>query len=715
MTRSRGFLSRAGSAILFAGALALAVAGPGAAVDSGEEEGGFPIQEIPAFAGKDLGGEGPGVPGAVPTFSQWGEMEGGLSDALRGSDAEASFGSFRLSRDGGELRRRVVGAWQRRVREEPGRAARELHGQWLGGERLREMALSVASGSAGEDGAAGFSPEVSEWWGNYARGRLTELTDVGVDELLHYGEEQIRERAGFVRNVNLEYRAPLGRRPQSGAAEVLGALRETEDSAWVWQLRGFHEEAGEFGANAGVLYRQVTSAGRPALWGVNAFLDYQGDVAGGFWRTSLGGEFRAGLFDFYANYYLPITDELTHRGETRYSPTGYDVEANVGAPGVDWLAVVLAHYNFEGKSEYGHSDDTGQRFGLRIHPPLSRRFGWEFELEYDNNSDGGGDFGGRFGLQYEIGGDGSWPAGALAAARRPFGGRFNPKDYFYTPARREYAQRIRVAGTPENQNRGRVVSVADGDLFLWSYAEEAGLVTLRRGGSFEMPAGAITLRLVEDAPVGGDVPEARATLELRGRDVLELRRNSAMVLRDFGRSAELVSGGIALASGAGAEGRQIVSIVAAHSAGDVSVELLVVSQYSRGTALTMFQSDAPPTLRFALREGRVSVRGPSGAGLPGRLSCVLLDARAVSADGSFGTECFGDARAFPPPGTGALTVKRVDDETGREEVDMILRGDDDPVNIPLMEQARFETPQLGSGQSVTILFWGIRRRRRGFG
>ena len=406
---SRGFVTRAASALMFVGAAALMFAFPGSASDDA------------AVA--------PGASGVVPqTFAEWREAGAPAPDDRW---LAAEVGSFRLSR-ADDLSDRLIRAWQDRVRAEPERAVRQLHSRVLGENAIRHMFLDAAqNGEVGEV----VDLDAAAWWKSYSEGYVVDIADSGIDAVLGYGEEQILAGAGFVRNVNLEYRSNLGGRQGQAAVEFLGPLRESARDAVVWQARGSFSEDSAPGANLGLIYRFAGdlpgSANRQALWGVNAFLDIQAEDEETFYRGSLGAEMRSGALDAYANFYLPLTDGVQHGENYVYTAEGFDFEVNFGVPGVDWASAVLGYYSWKG--ERGDDDQDGLRYGFRVRPPQGQ-LDVELELEYDQDQS---DFGGRLAFSHVIGGDGP------GAARSSFGGNFNPRDHFYDSVRREHAQRIR--------------------------------------------------------------------------------------------------------------------------------------------------------------------------------------------------------------------------------------------------------------------------------
>ena len=410
-TPSRGFITRAASALMFIGATALAIALPG---DAAAERDSI-----------------------TPSFNEW--RESGSPAPNEGHWLDADIGTFRITRGDG-LQDRVFRAWQKRVHQEPERAAREIHSMLIGGsegrEKLRQMLLNAAEGNEMVT-----SLELDAWWESYSRSYLLDLADSGVEEILAYGEERMRERLGFVRNVNLEYRTPLGGRTGYGALSFVGPLQEGADDVIAWQMRASHNEDAETGANLGLIYRQARDRqsghhGTPMLLGVNAFLDFETHRAGNFLRYSIGGEIRTGTIDFYGNYYVPLTDpRVDNDGTTYYSAEGLDVEANIGVPSADWLSAVLGYYWWDGEGP--HDGEQGQKIGLRARPNSL----WEIELEYDWADDRQDEFGGRLSYSRQIG---EHPT--FTASSRPFGGNFNPRNHFYDIVRREYSHRIRSYG-----------------------------------------------------------------------------------------------------------------------------------------------------------------------------------------------------------------------------------------------------------------------------
>ena len=620
---SRGFITRAASALIFVGASALTLALPG---DASENHG------------------------LTPSLSEWQNAGAPApSEHWLGNDV----GSFRLT-GGDRLHDRILRTLQNRVHQEPERAAKELHGLIVGGsegrDKLRQMLLNAA-----ENKEMVTPLDIDNWWKSYYDRYLLDLADSSLNELLRYGEERMEARLGFVRNVNLEYRSPLGGRTGSGALSFLGAVSEYHDSALVWHLRAYHNEDKDTGGNIGFIYRRAYDganliAGRPALVGGNVYLDYQGHDAGEFLRYSLGGEVRTGAVDLYANYYIPLTDRQVYNGRTYYTAEGFDVEANVGVPGADWASAILGYYWFDdddGRDPEG--EQKGTKVGFRLRPTYE----WEFELNYDiPEGNGNEEVGGRFSFNKRIG------ENADRHSSRPYGGDFNPRNHFFDIPRREYSQRIRSYG---------VAAMADDPRLWWANpgtfenaggitdVNIAGAVVVNNAGVAEIAGvpvtGAFLVTAIADVvtatvEINGGADDDRAAFVLGrvdngpGEVTVELIRGGGGALYVF----DLDIGQVSVQHGA-----MVWDSIASPSwlnqfaSGEIVVEL-------SGTALSVnVPSDGAVMDAFALYEGSaLFVGGTENDGSAGQaaLDCTSRDFAIPGAGrdpaGSFVTECYGD-------------------------------------------------------------------------
>ena len=253
------------------------------------------------------------------------------------------------------------------------------------------------------------------------------LADWLADETLLAATEGGRA-SGFIRTFELDVRSELGGRRAQVGLNVLGALRERNDDAVAWQLRGFKSSKGQ-GGNAGLIYRRLAG---DALAGANVFLDYETYSGDGFWRWSGGTEFRSEWVDVFGNVYKAITDEKKDGNVRIYTADGYELELNVHSPDVPWLTGEATYYNWEGKyPQHDDKDESGVRWGLKLAPWA----GLEFGLEYEKQDDDGKEFAGRVSYRGNFGG--------VDAGQSGGGGAFEARDWFFAPAEREYSQRIR--------------------------------------------------------------------------------------------------------------------------------------------------------------------------------------------------------------------------------------------------------------------------------
>ena len=293
--------------------------------------------------------------------------------------------------------------------------------------------------STGQQGRSSLSGWLRERRDALRLGLLQSSADYAANYFLSAAESEALGKR-FVRNINIDYRTAVGSRRWEAGLSALGSLREKQDDAVIWQLRGFASGGSSAGANAGLIYRRV--ANENSLLGFNLFLDYEshGDYNDNFWRWSYGGELRTSWLDTYLNYYLPITDPQfqTVKGNRYavYTRRGYDVAFALHSPSHPWLAGELTYYNFSGK--YGQKDEKGLRYGLRLQSVWGgQKLGgkWEMLLEVDDKSSGRSRLGGQLTYKYEFN-------KAVDGGEYRLEDKYDPRAYFYAPARREYSQRI---------------------------------------------------------------------------------------------------------------------------------------------------------------------------------------------------------------------------------------------------------------------------------
>ena len=372
---------------------------------------------FPAASSESLSGAG----GAL--YSEWSATPAAAE--VLPVPVPVRYGSFTVSRPQSEL---FIGGLAARWRA-------ELSGL-ASAEQFEEFALRRFRAEITSDGG---SADIGDWLAARGAASRARLLTGSADYLTSYLTGLAEQGAGglsFVRNVELDYQSALGERRWSSGLSALGALREGDDDAVVWQMRAFAAEESSKGANAGLIYRRVAGIG---LIGVNTFLDYEknGDYDEDFWRWSLGGEYRSGIVNVYLNRYLAITDGVRSNNDGRwiYTQDGTDAELDIQIAHLPLggFSGGATYYRWEG--EYGDEDDKGFRYYLQLQPAvLGSRL--RLRLELDSPDVGSVDWGGAASYSYLL----NAPEPAAAAAAES--GFFDPRAHFFDPVRREYSQRI---------------------------------------------------------------------------------------------------------------------------------------------------------------------------------------------------------------------------------------------------------------------------------
>ena len=302
------------------------------------------------------------------------------------------------------------------------------------------------------------------------------LADWLAEETLMAATESSRG-GGLIRTLEFDLQSELGGRRAQVGLNVLGALRESNDEAIAWQFRGF-KSSGGLGGNTGLIWRRAVANDR-ALAGANVFLDYETYADENFWRGSAGAELRSAWADVFGNVYRGFSDDVKKNNRTTYTADGYDVELNVHSPELPWLVGEVAYYNFEGKA--GDKDDDGVRFGLRFNPLTDLELGVEYD-NGDSDDDGKKKWAARIRYSGEFG-------GVLKAQYRPStnSGNFEPRDWFFAPAEREYSQRIRKSGG-DSGFQITVAGVTEGAFPLATYPIELrGALSLDITSTAQLP------------------------------------------------------------------------------------------------------------------------------------------------------------------------------------------------------------------------------------
>ena len=366
-------------------------------------------------------------------FSEW-----------RGDEGGAATGSFVVRSEGGSAFSAAADGISRELRA----VAQDVP--------LRELGLDALFGRQTTD--------IADWSRNKAEKAGWRLANSWGRDFVFAATEGARLR-GLIRSADFGLESDLGGRRANVHIDVLGALRETDGDAVAWQMRAYAGK--DAGGNAGLIYRRIVNENARALrdsvfgetlLGLNAFLDYEKHKdGGGFWRWSAGGEFRTAWVDGFGNLYRGITDARHRVKDGRklasYTSDGYDLRVAVHAPEHPWLIASATYFSFDG--EFGQKDETGWRGGLTYRP---RNLPLEVAVEYEDSELHGAELGGRIAYKHHFG-------GVRSLSRSSGGDGFDPRDYFFARASREYTQRIRTA------DRGPAITS------IWS-GPGAGLIEL---------------------------------------------------------------------------------------------------------------------------------------------------------------------------------------------------------------------------------------------
>ena len=272
--------------------------------------------------------------------------------------------------------------------------------------------------------------DTSATLGSYGDAALLNFVDTTTDGLLG-GLLDSGRKLSWVKTLDGEFRAQAGDRPWSLGLGGILSLHERQDSAIGLQ---FYGNSGENSRGySGLFYRQAL--GTEHLLGINSFVDYEEDIErndDGFWRWTLGGEWRTSWLDLRANHYLGLTEgKIQSDGAYIYTADGSDIALNLHAPQAGWLSGELKYYQWDG--QYGDADEEGIKYGIQVAPTGLSNL--NFNIGYDNPLDGKGSWEGGFTWSHNFGESASSSGGGL---------RFNARDNFYQSSRSsDTSQRIR--------------------------------------------------------------------------------------------------------------------------------------------------------------------------------------------------------------------------------------------------------------------------------
>jgi hypothetical protein len=219
-------------------------------------------------------------------------------------------------------------------------------------------------------------------------GDVDTLADTAINSVVEEGvgiTESFLER--YFPTVEISYGAAGGEKPTAGLL-IVAPLTDKEDifNTVFTQVSGFYQD-NRTTLNLGLGYRHITD-NKKFLYGINAFYDHEFPYDHG--RTSVGVEAMSTMWEVRGNKYWATTDWKTgRRGQQERALDGYDIEAGMPLPYMNWATVFIKHFQWDA---YDGADDLeGQDLSLRAQFPdfltgLEVEAGRSFYKDYRNES-----------------------------------------------------------------------------------------------------------------------------------------------------------------------------------------------------------------------------------------------------------------------------------------------------------------------------------------
>ena len=219
-------------------------------------------------------------------------------------------------------------------------------------------------------------------------GDVDTLADTAINSVVEEGvgiTESFLER--YFPTVEISYGAAGGEKPTAGLL-IVAPLTDKEDifNTVFTQVSGFYQD-NRTTLNLGLGYRHITD-NKKYLYGINAFYDHEFPYDHG--RTSVGVEAMSTMWEVRGNKYWATTDWKTgRRGQQERALDGYDLEAGIPLPYMNWTTVFIKHFKWDA---YDGADDLeGQDLSFRAQFPaflkgLEVEAGRSFYKDYRNES-----------------------------------------------------------------------------------------------------------------------------------------------------------------------------------------------------------------------------------------------------------------------------------------------------------------------------------------
>jgi len=222
----------------------------------------------------------------------------------------------------------------------------------------------------------------------FLAGDVDTLTDTAINSVVEEGvgiTESFLER--YFPTVEISYGAAGSEKPTAGLL-IVAPLTDKDDiyNTVFTQVSGFYQD-NRTTLNLGLGYRHITDD-KKYLYGINAFYDHEFPYDHG--RTSVGVEAMTTMWEVRGNKYWATTDWKTgRRGNQERALDGYDLEAGIPLPYMNWTTVFIKHFKWDA---YDGADDLeGQDLSFRAQFPgflrgLEVEAGRSFYKDYRNES-----------------------------------------------------------------------------------------------------------------------------------------------------------------------------------------------------------------------------------------------------------------------------------------------------------------------------------------
>ena len=161
--------------------------------------------------------------------------------------------------------------------------------------------------------------------------------------------------------VEISYSGLEGNKPTGGIL-VVAPLSDEKDifNTYFTQISTFYSD-NRTTLNLGLGYRKL-SDNKMLLTGINAFYDHEFPYDHG--RTSLGVEAKTSMWEVSANKYWATTKWKTGKnGIEERALDGYDVEAGLAMPYMNWATLFVNHFNWDAYD--GNTDPKGEKVSFR--------------------------------------------------------------------------------------------------------------------------------------------------------------------------------------------------------------------------------------------------------------------------------------------------------------------------------------------------------------